>query len=468
MPRVSKHILTAPIPDVLLGGGARPSVDPTREYLASGGSSFPLVGQLLLSRGCDDLTRDLGPRIYEIMLNDPTVASGFGTLVTGILEGEFQILPAVRPEEGEEVAEGSDRAGEIALSADVAAYLKRQVDRLNRPVKEIAREFLMGMAYGVKLAEITLGPGDGEDSGSLVLNSIRFKRNQSWAFVIDPFGNVVAVRGLVVGATIQDLPPEKFMIFAWMPQDNDPRGHSILRAAYNGWNLKINTWPKFYRYLEKFSVPTVVGTAAEDAPDEPELDERGLPTGRDLTPTEAMGQMLARLESGSWAAVRAGSTVQALQVPANSGVFDMAFRLLRQEILEGILLSARATMEAKHGSRADTDSAKDTVGQLIYFGRETLENLFEDQLFHRLTELRWGKAIADRHTSECSLGRGESRDVEKTITAYVAAGYQIEPAKHAPVIDTLIGLPARETQAVEEEGDEKHANEIPNDGGGTL
>ena len=460
--------LTSPIPDYLLNGGARPSVDPTREYLASGGSSFPLVGQLLLSRGCDDLTRDLGPRIYEIMLHDPTVASGFWTLVTGILAGEFQILPAVRPEQGETVDPQSDRGGEIALSETVAGYCQRQIDRLNRPIKQVAAEFLMGLAYGVKLAEMTLEPGDGEDADALVLRSLRFKRNAAWAFVVDPFGDVVAVRGLVVGASIRDLPPNKFLIFSWLPQDNDPRGRSILRAAYNGWNLKINTWPKYFRYLDKFAVPTIVGTAAQDAPDELELSDKGLPTGNTLTPTEAMAQMLARLETGSYAAIRAGSEIHFEQAVGNGEAFGQAFTLYRHEILEGILLSARAVMESENSSKADAMAAQDVVGQLLHLGRESIENLFEDQLFHRLVELRWGKEVADRHTPDVTLGRVESKDVEKTLAAYVAAGYQIDAPTHAPVIDTLIGLPARSTEAVQEEGDERHANEIPNDGGGVL
>ena len=110
----------------------------------------------------------------------------------------------------------------------------------------------------------------------------------------------------------------------------------------------------------------------------------------------------------------------------------------------------------------------DVVGQVLTLGRKTLENLYEDQLFHRLVELRWGKAIADRHTPDVCLGRVESKDVEKVLAAYVTAGYKIDPPTHAPVIDTLIGLPARKTVAVEQQGDERHANEVPNDGGGTL
>lgn len=465
MPRVNNTIIQAPIPDTLLGLGKQPVADATREYLASGGSTFPLVGQLLLSRGIDDLTRDLGPHIYEVMLNDPTVASGFWTIVTGILAGEFQILPAIRPEDGETVDPQSDRGRDVALAKEIAEYCQRQVDRLNRPIEAISAEFLMGMAFGTKLAEKTMEPGDAEDQGRLCLRSIRFKRQPSWAFVIDPFGDVVAIRGLVVGATIVDLPPEKFMIFSWMTQDNDPRGKSILRAAYNGWNLKINTWPKYFKYLDKFGTPITVGTAAENAPDEPELNDSGQPTGNMLSPTEAMGQMLARLESGSWAAIRAGSSVNIHQAVGNGEAFRGALDLFKHEILEGILLSARTVMEAKNNSRADTENARDGVGQILSLGRTSLENLYEDQLFHFLVELNWGKAIADRFTPDVSFGRVEDRDVETVLAAYVAAGYQIEPASHSPVIDTMIGLPARTTQAVKQEGDERHASPLPNDGG---
>lgn len=428
-------------------GYRRPAADPTKEYLAGGHTTFPLTGQIELSRAVDDLTRDLGPQIYEVMLNDPTVASGFWVLATGILSGEFQVLAAEQIDEDEEKGEDGlpvdpERRASIELAEEIVNFCKRQIARLSRPIKEVSAEFLYGMAYGTKLAEKVFEVGDGDDADKLCLKRLRFKSNRSWAFVVDPFGEPVAIRGTVVGGGYDDLPVRKFMIFSWMPTDGNPLGHSVLRSSYNGWNLKINSWPKYFKYLDKYASPTAVGIAAADATDEPEINAAGLQTGTMLSPTAAMGQMLSRLESAGWVAVRAGSDVKFVQAAGDGSAFRSAIDLFKHEILEGILLSARSTMEAKHGSKADAEAAGDVVGQLLTFGREALENLYEDQLFHHLVELNWGKEIADRYTPDVSLGRVEKKDVAALLAAFASVGYVLDPS-HLPKVDAMVDLPAR-------------------------
>ena len=469
--------IVGPLPDTLLGDGRPPRADVTREYLASGGMVFPLVGQLVLAHDVDDLSRDLGIQVYEAMLNDPTVASACNVLWTGILAGEFQIVPAVRPGSEQELTDPStettqptlpmrvqmrQRGGNAAdpknyaLALEIAEFCRRQIDRLNRPIKQIMMEFLSGMALGTKLAEKVFEPGTGVDDGKIVIHTIRHKRNAAWSFIIDPFGDVVAVRGLVVGGTLQDMPPAKFMFFSWLPTDSDPRGHSILRPAYNAWNLKINTWAKYYKYLDKFGTPTVVGIAAADAPDEPQLNPTTLPagpqvaptttlpvaTGTMLTPTEAMFYMLQRLESGSVAAIRSGSDIKFIQAVGNGEAFKNAFDLYKHEILEGILLSARATTEARYGSKKDSESALDVVARLIEFGRSASETMLEDQLFHQLVELNWGKEVADLYTPSVSFGEVEQQDIAMVAQSYASLGYMTSPSQWS-AIDAKLGLPVR-------------------------
>lgn len=469
--------IVGPIPDTLQGGGQLPRADATQEYLASGGSAFPLVGQVILSHTVDDLTRDLGIQVYEIMLNDPTVASACNVLWTGILAGEFQILPAVRPGDEQELAAPGEKpktpervqtrkrfkgkAGEkdYALAHEIAEFCRRQVDRQERPIKQITMEFLEGMAVGTKLAEKVYDQGTGEDEGKVVLKRVRHKRNAAWAFVINPYGDIVAIQGLVVGGQIENLPPQKFMLFAWLPQNGDPRGRSILRPAYNGWNLKINTWPKYLKYLDIFGSPTIVGIAAPDAPNEPELDSIGNPTGKQFTPTQAMFSQLQRMGSASVAAIRAGSDVKFIQAVGNGEAFKNAFDLFKHEILEGILLSARATKEAKYGSKKDSESALDVVAKLIEFGRGTAEQMWEDQCFHQLVEMNWGKEVADLYTPNVSFGEVEQQDVADVAEAYSKLGYQLSPAQW-PTVDAKLGMPVRDGSKLEAEVAAQRQQEI--------
>lgn len=442
-------LIEGKLADTLIGEGKRPAVDPVREYIAGGGGSLPLVSQQVLGRGVDDLARDLGMHVYEAMLNDSTVSAALHILITGVLSGEFQLLPALRAEDTEAVAPGSARAANLALAKEIADFCKRNVDRLEFPVKTLCYELLHAMVFGVKLAEKVYEPGAGDDAGRLMLKTIRVKRNASWNFVVAPTGDVVAIQALTFDAGLRDLPPEKFLIVKWMPRDGDPRGRSVLRTAYNAWNLKINLFPRYFKYLDKFASPTIVGVAAPDARDEPELDDNGRPTGRDLTPTEAMAQMLSRLEGGSYAALPPGSTLHTLRPAGNGAAFLQAFDFFKTEIVESILFNARQIMQAKHSSKADVSTGQDTVGQILLYGRETLEDAFHTQLFRQLVALNWGEAIADLYTPHVSLGSVEHQDVSKVAIAYAQLGYQIDPATQSPTIDAQLNLPVRRPTAVD-------------------
>lgn len=436
--------ITGQIPDVLLGQGMYPSVDARLEYMAGGGVGFPLIGQILLSRACDDLSRDLGFEVYEAMLHDPTVSSAFHVIATAALNGKFQVIPRFQLDPGQELAQlpAADQE-RITLSREIADFVTRQVQRLGRPIKGFLFEMLYGMVYGVKLAEKVFEEGEGDDAGRVCLKRLRTKQHKAWEYVVTPYGDLVGIRGLIVGGGIVDFPPEKFLIFTWMPQDGDPRGHSLLRAAYNGWNLKINSWPKLYKYLDRFGTPITVGTAAPDAPNEEDVSPDGVPiAGTSVAPTVALGKQLNRLEGGSWIALRAGSTVEIFSPTGNGEAFLHAIDIFKHEILEGILMTARATLEAEHGSKADTQEAHHVVARLIVQARETTEGMMEHQLFHHMTELNWGKHVADTLTPYCSLGEVEAKDVEKIMMAFVAAGYVLDPG-HFPFADAMLGLHPR-------------------------
>jgi hypothetical protein len=298
------------------------------------------------------------------------------------------------------------------------------------------------LVFGRKLAVKVFEPGDGDDAGRVVLKTIRTKRNAAWNFVVEPTGDVVAIQALTFDAGLRDLPPEKFLILSWMPRDGDPRGRSILRAAYNGWNLKLNTFPKYFKYLDKFGSPILVGSPAPDAPEEPEFDERGLPTGRFVTASEAMGNAFHRLENGSYIITPPGSTVTPIHPAGEGQAFLQAFTLFKTEILEAILISARSIMPARHSSKADSETSQDTVGQLLLYGRELLEDGWREQVFKQLIALNYGDEFANLYTPHVSLGSVEHQDIAAVAMAYAQLGYTFDPMQF-PAIDAKLSLPVR-------------------------
>ena len=54
--------------------------------------------------------------------------------------------------------------------------------------------------------------------------------------------------------------PAKFLIYSYQPQYENPLGTSDLRAAYRAWHVKEQILLWWAKFLEKFGLPTVVGT----------------------------------------------------------------------------------------------------------------------------------------------------------------------------------------------------------------
>ncbi len=437
-------MLEGPIDDTLYLGGARPKADARDDYLAGGSVGFPLTGQVELSRACDDISRDLGFEVYDAMMQDPTCASAVFVVVSAALGGKFSVVPRydVDPGESLEGLAPQERL-DIENAAWASSFLERQFLRQRKPFKSTAFEMLYdGLAHGTKLAEIVLEEGTGDDAGLACLKRLRVKRHKAWAYVVDPYGDVVAIRGTTEGGNIVDLPPQKFMTFVWMPHDDDPRGRSLLRPAYNGWNLKLNSWKKLYTYLDRFGNPITVGTVAPDAPDEAEVNSSGVETGNTVTATQAMGSQLNRLEGGSWIALRAGATVNIYGPAGNGEAFLSAIQMFKREILEGILMTARATLEAEHGSKADSQEAGHVVAHLIAMVRETYEATLDRDLCHFLLEINRGKEFADRYCPHSSFGAVSDEDVAAVMAGFVAAGWVLDPG-HFPHVDARFNLVPR-------------------------
>lgn len=450
----SDPVVEGEIPDQFLNG--KPAqADIRTEYLSGGGRVFPLSGQVILANGGDDLSQNLGIEIYDTMLVDPTVWSAFFLLVSSVLSGKFQIVPKIKLEEGETETslavnaglspEDEDRWGKYQKAKKWAEFCERSVDRLDKPFKLVVFQLLFAYAYGVRLAEKTMEPGEGEDKRYLVLKSLKIKSNESWNFVVDPFGNVVSIRGLVYGGGIQDLPPAKFLIFTSLPRDQDPRGRSLLRQAYNPWNLKTNCLKFYFLYLDRFASPTRVGIAPPTTSTVPALDRDGkqIP-GQSFTATQELLYVLQKLDNDSCAAVRNGTDIKFIQATTDGEPYIKAFTYFDTQIVQSILHAARSIMEAEHGSKADSEGASDWVKNLIEMLRGFTASAIEDQLFHGMLAVNAGEDVADEYCPSLDLGEVKNEDIATFLTACVSAGYTLDPQKHFAAIDSKIGLPIRD------------------------
>ncbi len=430
----------SPIPDAARIG--RP--DLTREYVASGVSYHAASVPLALPATVDDVMRERGARHYEWMMTDPIVSASVRALTLAILAGGIDLKTTVSAKPG---AKGL--APDEALAADVVQFCWRCVERCKG-----WHAFLMGMlgaaAFGNRMAEKTFEvAATGSDAGKLVWRSIKVKPRDAWQFVVDDAMNVLGVLFRRPGGARAFLPREKVAILSWQPEDADPRGTSALRPAVEPCNLKRLVWPQLYKHLCQFGSASLVGKTAPGEVDRHPVDEDGIPIpGASLvSPQQFMASQLVAFQNGSVLVVPAGAEVAPIQPQGDGAAFHAAVDLFNREIVQAILMQTRATMEAQHGSKADSQTGQDMFGLLVESGRQMLAGTLRDDCFRQLVALNYGQETADRFTPLVTFGTEQQDRAAQwsAVASLMSSGYlgqsQLEE------LDSMMGLPIRDAGA---------------------
>lgn len=426
------------------------AVDPNREYVAGGfGFLTPGIPQVLPWM-TDDLTRDFGPAVYDVMDTEPMCGSTFRLFRMQVLANELQIQPALQPKE--EVRDDPERTGWTAdetLAQEITEYCIRSTSRCTTPIKSVMNEMLDSARIGNKLAEIVMEPGEGLDAGAAVLKDLKARPRWAWLFVADVFMNVIGILAFdpMLGGFVI-IPRSKFWLASWQIQDNDPRGKSLYRPGYRFWNMKQLLIPDYHQYLHQHSQPKRVGKTSERNSGQPYPN-----VGKDgqtlnpptITAEEAMTRELAELDGSAAITIPFGAELT-FEWPQGEGqAWINGFEWMDRQMVYSILGSAREALEAEHGSKADSDSAHDKVGNAIRTARGFVEQGYRSNVLHRLIELhpKYGKEIADRLTPKVSLGETEHQDVAKLMTAVAAlvrAGGVDMPSQGAGIA-VMLSLP---------------------------
>lgn len=417
------------------------STDPRREYVAGGARTLQRSARTL-PWAIDDLTQDLGDGVYERMLKDAQVQANLTVYKAAVLEDGVTLRPAIADKD----ADGYEQA------AALVPWCEQILDDLETSLDDVCWSLLDALALGSKVAE-EVYHDDTTYTGKrqLVLRALKVKPRRATAFVVDPYLNLLGLvgadpaRGLTVvtsGSVPTDatlLPREKFCIFTFRPQDGDPRGTTLLRAAYNAYELKIRTWPEYYKYLVQFASPSVWGTTAEHAPEEPDPDDET----QTITAVEALLRALLAFQNGTAIALPYGANLELLWSSGDGKAFLEAFSLYDRQITTGMLAQTRATMEATNGSKADSETASDVLATLVRQTRKALARTLRRDVLRDLVRYNYGEAAA-RLTPIVSFGETEQVDVAPLMTA--VAGLQrvsyLDPSQ-LPDLDVQLGLAAR-------------------------
>lgn len=440
---------------------ARPKpADPRKEYVSGGTLPWSERFYQSLPPYIDDITQDLGDDLYERMMLDPQVSSCVMVLKVGILAQGVQLMPALK--EGDE---GFEQAVKIRDFCDRALF------RLRNLVTHTLGQMLDALMYGHQVAELVYHVArEGEDAGKLVLARMKVKPRRAYAFVVDPYANLVGLLAVIpgvaptmLGGTIVGtpasapnlLPPEKFAILTHRPKDDDPRGTSIGRPAYNAWWVKLQTWPELLKYLAQFAGPSLVGYTTENASPTAALnadgdlirDEEGNPTQVD--PQAAMLAALLEFRNGTAAVFPFGAKVDTIEPLHTGTIFGDTINLCDQQIAKAILGQTLATEQAEHQARAAAETHQDILGLFIRGGRLLVEEMLWSVL-SRLVGYNWGPEAAALMTPLVSLGDVEQQDLAamaKAVAALELAGF-IAPSQRR-AIDAMLGLPIRTAEEAE-------------------
>ena len=160
-----------------------------------------------------------------------------------------------------------------------------------------------------------------------------------------------------------------------------------------------------------------------------------------------MASQLVNFQNGSVLVVPSGAEVVPIQPQGDGAVFHEAVDLFNREIVQAILMQTRATREAEHGSKADSETGQDIFGLLVESGRAMLAGTLRDDCFRQLVALNYGQDVADEFTPLVTFGtHNRDRAAQwNAVANLMRSGYfgdsQLEE------VDSMMGLPIRDAQA---------------------
>jgi len=399
----------------------------------------------------DDVTQAFGEDLYERMELDCKVRSCLNTLKRQTLSHALRLLPAVNKGE-----DGYELACEICRFCEVV--LANLVD----PADVVLNDILNCASRGNKVVEQIYR----QDGKWIVLSALKPKPRRSAAFVVDVYYNLCGILGLVpgqgapllvegmIGAPDQIpnlLPRIKFGIFTWDQQNGDPRGNSLLRAAYTPWNLKAQLYAPFLKFLCQFASPSIAGFTGPDANLRARLNPDGSQVANDQgqpvfdSPEAFLLAALTQYQNGTVAAFPHGTYLLPIEMRSEGEAFLNAFQFCNREIEESITGQSLATSEGQHQARAASETHQDTLALLPAYARDLLCNTVQRDILRPLVLYNpFGGASALDLLPKVTLAEVEEQDRGPIWTALAAlqtSGY-LSPSQYQ-TIDAEYGLPPR-------------------------
>lgn len=390
----------------------RTHADLRREYIVARLDSLPQFLKTL-PNAFDDLTCDFGIEAYRRMLQDNEVSAAFKVLILAITAQGATVDPCVDPDDKNH-----------AKAKQYAEFFDRQIKNLSKPFSETLEEMLDALSEGSSITEVMTDLiEDGEDKGLIGIKSLSKKPLENSRFLIDAYNTVAGIMPIRIGTHMPYrtqiplnmdgkttdaewvLRRDKFVIFTYEPQSNDPRGRSLLRSAYAAWYAKECVLKAWLQFVGLSADPILAVTAGEEAGDICVQDPE---TGEEITykATEYLSMLIRDAKNGSRIALPSGAKMDTVAT-ANVGVaFEKFIDWCDKAILRAILNQHLATGEGEHQARSAAEVHKDTLSLQIVRIKNRLCDRIREDLFKPLMIRNFGEESAVL-TPVLNLGDGD-------------------------------------------------------------
>lgn len=462
------------------------SVDPTKEFLVGGilsrnlGVKTGVNGASTLSSTPDDLMAEFGYQIYNQMARDPKIAKCVKLLKISILGEGVNFIP-----------NKSDNDPEYENAKMISDFCTYAVKGMKKPLKVVLEQMLDAIKYGHKIAEVVYKTEYIEEfKGTfLTLDSIKPKPIGLARFVVDDSFNILGIIGTnkiknntstsekdylrieqVSNKNIKNkngeifikaqdgeeyvfMNTDKFMVLSVDTEDEDPRGRSMLRSAFNFWHLKQQVIPEYLRYLLTCSIPLLIGyTPAEEGQQPPVVRDSAGEIVRDsagrpvvMNREAALREALMQARNATTLALKGGSKVQEIGANGSGIPFYKAIEVFDSQIEMSIILQTLATSESRFNTRAASETHMTVLDQLVASLKESVADMLTYYLLRPLITFNFGKNYL-KYMPVVGLGDSERRNFvsdAQAIASLYAAGYLSEDQKRA--CDQMLQLPVRDS-----------------------
>lgn len=416
--------------------------DLTREVVSGGSHSFIWRGRgrQPLPHPFDDLSARQGIEVYEKMMTDSQVASTMRLFKTAILEDGMNFTPAI-----------TDPAEpDYDIANQIHDEWIENIKYMDTDLNVVLFNMLNAAAYGNKVAEQVYEIY----KNRLRLKALKVKPRQSVAFVVDEYLNVIGLLGDTTGVGIvswisaetQIIPREKFAVLTFQPEDGDPRGTSLLRAAYEPWWRKRQIMPEYLKFLAQFAGPSLFAIAPEDAEmPRPVVDEDDdeISTPIPQTIEEAITATLVNFRNSTAMTLPPGTELDMIKSEGEGKAFIEGITLANLDITKAILVQQLATEESQFMARAAAEVHQDVLATLIRQGKQAVVRMLEQDILRPWVTYNWGPD-ATEFCPVASLGEVEAEDMVQLMGAVAnLMGKAYFAEEHLPWLDRMMGFPVR-------------------------